>query len=153
MKESRFYKLSLVLPLAIPALLAPLFLFDSPLPEWLQWLVIFITFSGVIGGIPYIVLVGLLFWWARGKSDTQFRRALMQLPILMLPVFDVLALLGLLIERWQRPESALPASDVLMVLLGFAPSILGFGYCFVLLVFGTAFVLKRVGILEPLPAI
>src|SRR5688572_19525720 len=107
MKESRFYRFSLLLPLAVPAVIAPLLFVDFHLPEWLVWAALYTTYSGLIGVVPYLALVGLLFWWARGKSDTQFRRALILLPIFMLPVVAVLFGLGLLSEAWLRPESAL----------------------------------------------
>ena len=153
MKESRFYRFSLWLPIITPALFAPFFLVDAHSAESLQWVVVFITFSGVIGGIPYVALVGLFLWWARGKSDNQFRRALLLLPFLMLPVFDVFVIL-ITFGLWMRgAEAAVLTSDLPMILLSFIPFILGFGYCYVLIVFGTAFVLKRMGILEPLPAI
>ncbi len=71
----------------------------------------------------------------------------------MLPVFAVLLGLGLLGEAWLRPESALPVSDALVMLLGLVPFILGFGYFYVLLVLGTARVLRRRGVLVPSRAI
>ena len=147
MKESRFYRFSLVLPLAVPALIAPLLFVDAQLPEWLVWAALYTMYSGIIGGVPYLALVGLLFWWARRKSETQFKRALILLPIFMVPVLAVLLGLGLLGEAWLRPENALPMSDALVMLLGLVPFILGFGYFYVLLVFGTARLLKRRGVL------
>jgi hypothetical protein len=154
MKESRFYRFSLVLPLVVPVLPVPLLFVDAArLPEWLVWVAVYTMFSGIIGGVPYLVLVALLFWWARGKSDTNFRRALILLPIFMLPVVAVLIGLALLGEAWLRPENALTASDALVMLLGLVPFIVGFGYFYVLLVFGTARVLKRRGVLVPSRAI
>ena len=147
MREPRFYRFSLMLPLTVPALSALLLFADFSLPEWLAWAVLYVTYSGIIGGVPYLALVGLLFWWARRKSDTQFRRALVLLPIFMLPVFVIFLVLAFLGAAWLRPESALSASDVLRALLGLVPFILGFGYFYVLLVFGTARVLKRRGVL------
>jgi len=153
MKESKFYRLSLVLPLVVPAIVAPLLFVDFPFPEWLVWAVLYTTYSGAIGGFPYLALVGLLFWWARGRSDTQFRRTLSLLPIFMLPVFAVFLVLALLGEAWLRPESALPPGEILRMLLTMVPFILGFGYFYVLLVFGMAFLLKRRGKLVRLRAI
>ena len=150
MKESRFYRFSLLLPLVVPALIAPLMFVDAAqLPEWLVSVAVYILFSGIIGGVPYLALVGLLFWWARGKRDAQFRRALILLPIFMLPVFTMLLGLGFLGEAWFRPENGLPVSDALVMLLGLVPFILGFGYFYVLLVLGTARLLIRRGVLVP----
>ena len=153
MKESRFYRFSLLLPLAVPAVIAPLLLVDFHLPQWLLWAAVYATYSGLIGGVPYLVLVGLLFWWARGKSDTKFKRALVFLPIFMLPVFAAFLGLGLLGEAWLRPESALSVSGALVMLLYFVPFILAFGYFYVLLVFCTARALNRRGALVPSHAI
>ena len=147
MKESRFYKISLLLPLALPAVVAPLLFVESHLPKWVLWAALITTLSGVIGGLPYIALVGLLFWWARWKTDNQFRRALILLPIFMLPVVAMLLGLALLVETWLRPESALPVSEAIAVWLGLVPYILGYGYFYVLLVFGTAKVLNRWGVI------
>ena len=153
MKESRFYKFSLVLPLVVPLLPVPFLFVDAArLPEWVVWMAVYMIFSGIIGGIPYLVLVGLLFWWARGKSDTQFKRALVLLPIFMVAVVAVLFGLGLLGEAWLKPESALSVSDAGM-LLGLVPFILGFGYFYVVVVFGMARLLKRRGVLVASPAI
>ena len=153
MKESRFYRFSLLLPLTVPAVTAPLLFVDLNLPQWLLWAALYTTYSGLIGGLAYLVLVGLLFWWARGKNDTQFRRALILLPIFMLPVFAVLLGFALLGEAWLRPENALPVSNALVMLIFLVPFILGFGYYYVLLVFWTARVLRRRGALLPSPAI
>jgi hypothetical protein len=86
MKESQAHKLSLALPLVVPSLVAPLVLGNFSLPAWLSTLVSFIWVSGMVGGVPYLVLVALLFWWGRGKSEVQFRRAFAS-PVLMFPVF------------------------------------------------------------------
>jgi hypothetical protein len=153
MKESRFYRLSLALPLAVPLLVAPLLFLTAKLPEWLAWVALYTTFSGIIGGLPYLLLIGLLLWWARGKSDSQFKRALALLPILMLPVVSVMLILALLTEAWLRPANALPFSDAVLMWLGLVLFILGFGYFYVVLVFSAAFVLKRRGVLVPSHAI
>lgn len=149
MTDSKFYRFSLLLPLAVPAVFAPLLLVDFHLPRWLVWAALYTTFSGIIGGLPYLALVGPLFLWPRRKSDRQFKLALILLPILMLPVVAVLFGLGLLGEALLKPESALPVADALVMLLGLVPFILGFGYFYVLLVLGAARILKRLGLLIP----
>jgi len=141
--------LSLALPLAVPLLVAPLLFLAVRLPEWVVWAALYTTYSGIIGGLPYLILIGLLLWWARDKSDTQFKRALALLPILMLPVVGVIIVLALLAEAWLQPENALPLSDVILMLLGLFPFILGFGYFYVLLVFFAAFLLRRRVVLVP----
>jgi hypothetical protein len=152
MKESRFFRLSLLLPLALPALLAPLMFVDSYLPKWMAAAAIFMIYSGLLGGIPYLVLVGLLFWWARKKSDIQFKRALVFLPIFMVPTFSLILGLSLLVEASLRPAYALSVSQWFVMSLVLVPFILGFGYFYVLLVFGMAWVLRRRGMLVTVPA-
>ena len=149
MRESKFYRLSLTLPLAIPLLAALLEFLHARLPEWLLWVLVYTTFSGIIGGLPYLILIGGLLWWSRGKTDAQFKCALALLPILMLPVISVMIALGLSAEAWLKPENALPLADSFLMFLGLVPFILGFGYLYVVLVFSSASILKRRGLLVP----
>jgi hypothetical protein len=153
MKESKFYRLSLALPLAVPLLVAPLLFFGVRLPEWLAWAALYTTFSGIIGGLPYLIVIAVLLCWARRKTETQFKRALAWSPILMLPVVGAILALAWSGEAWLRPENALPLSDRFVGFLGLVPFILGFGYFYVVLVFSTAWILKRRGMLIPSNAI
>ncbi|MGH9966755.1 MAG: hypothetical protein ACREBG_02815 [Pyrinomonadaceae bacterium] len=150
MKESKAHKFSLALPLVVPALVTPLVFVDVRLPGWLGTLVAFIFASGIIGGVPYVVLVALLFWWGRGKSDAQFKRALLLSPILMLPLFFVFIVLFQVITVGFL-DGAPEVAEVLQDLLLYVSFILGFGYSYVLLVLGTVFVLKRLGVVAPSP--
>ena len=149
MKESRVYRFSLMLPLVVPALIAPLLFVDFRLPEWLGAIVLFTAYSGFIGGVPYLVLVALLFWWARERSEAQFRRALVFSPVLMLPLF----LPFMLAISFFTVGTESGVSELVGGLLFYVPFILGFGYVYVLLVFGTVFILKRMGVLAPSGAI
>ena len=153
MKEAKFYRLSLALPLAVPLLFAPLTFLAGRLPEWLVWVAIYTIYSGIIGGVPYLIMIGVLLWWAHGKSDAQFKRALALSPLLMAGLVVVMVILALLAEAWIKPEDALSVSDVLLMLLGLVPFVLGFGYFYVVLVFSTASILKRRGMLVPSNAI
>ena len=105
----------------------------------------------MVGGVPYLALVAILFWWGRGKSDVQFKRALLLSPVLMVPVFFVVLLIFSLFVQGFRDEA--DAVDVLKMLLLYAFFILGFGYAYVVLVLGAVFVLKRAGLITPSPAI
>ena len=150
MKESKFYAFSLALPLLVPTLLAPLMYFDLRLPKWFQTIVVFTVASGLVGGIPYLVLVALLFWWGCGKSDARFKRALLLSPVLMLPVFFAFLVIFSLITGSFRDQAE--AIEELKLLFLYFSFILGFGYFYVLLVFSTVFVLKRLGVVDPSPA-
>jgi hypothetical protein len=149
MKESKFYRLSLALPLAVPLLVAPLGFLHSRLPLWLIVVLVYTEFSGIIGGVPYLILIAVLLWWSRRKSDAQFKRALALSPVLMLPLVGAMVALALSGEAWFKPENALPLSDGILMFLGLVPFILGFGYLYVVLVFSSASILKRRGLLVP----
>jgi hypothetical protein len=151
MTESKAHKFSLALPLVVPALVTPLAFVDVRLPGWLETIAAFIFASGIAGGVPYVVLVVLLFSWGRGKSDAQFKRALFLSPVLMLPVFFAFLVTFVLITQGFRDEAE--AAEVGKMLLLYVCFILGFGYAYVLLVWGTVFVLKRLGVIAPAPAI
>ena len=150
MKESNLQRFSLSLPLLVPLLVTPLVFLDVRLPGWLRTVVGLVFASGMAGGAPYVVLVALIFWWGRGKSAAQFKRALVLSPILMLPVFVAFLVAFTLITGSFRDEGV-GVEDLKMLLLYFL-LILGFGYFYVLLVFGIVFVLKRLGVVTPSPA-
>ena len=150
MKESKAYKFSLALPLVVPVLTALLLSLNFRLPVWLTQLAMITIFSGFVGGIPYVVLVALLFWWGQAKSDTQFKQALVLSPILMLPLFLLFMLLLSLTLGPNNPFEGTEAGKQLILYFSF---ILGFGYAYVLLVFSAVFVLKRLGVVVPSPAI
>jgi hypothetical protein len=151
MKESKAHKLSLALPLLVPALVTPLVLGNFRLPAWLGTLVAFIGAKGMVGGVPYVALVALLFWWGRGKSGAQFKRALLVSPLLMLPVFFAFLAIFILITQGFRDEAnVVEALKMLFLDVSF---ILGFGYAYVLLVLSTVFVLKRLGVVAASPAV
>src|SRR5688572_24172798 len=97
MKESNLHRLFLSLPLLVPLLVTPLMFLDIRLPDWVKTLVGFFFASGMVGGVPYLVLVALLFLWGRGKSSAQFKRALVLSPVLMLPVFFLILVIFSLI--------------------------------------------------------
>jgi hypothetical protein len=150
MKESKAHKLSLALPLMVPVFLTLLLSLDLRLPEWLTRFAVLTIYSGLVGGIPYLVLVALLLWWGHAKSDTQFKRALALSPILMLPFFLLfLLLIGLILGGNDRFE----VTEFVRTMILYFSFILGFGYSYVLLVLSTVFVLKRLGVVVPSPAI
>jgi hypothetical protein len=147
MRELKFYKLLLPLPLVVSAVLLPLFYVDLNLPHWLQIVIFTTVASGLAGGIPYLVLVALLLFWGRGKTEKQFRRALMLSPVLMIPIYFLFSLsLGIVIEResfsWQSA-----GWDTALTLAFFALCILGYGYAYVVIGLTAVFVLRRFGLI------
>jgi hypothetical protein len=150
MKESKAHKFSLALPLVVPALLALLLSVNFPLPQWLTQFAMITVYSGLVGGIPYVVLVALLFWWGHARSHTQFKRALVLSPILMLPLF---LLFQLVLSLPLGGNDPFEVTEVIKPMIFYFSFILGFGYSYVLLVFSAVFVLKRLGLVVPSPAI
>ena len=87
MTPSQLYKWSLALPVLVPAALSPLALNWRTAPTPVAWVLQVFVLSLVYGGLPYLVLVGALVWWMRGKGEREIRRALRLAPLLMLPIF------------------------------------------------------------------
>ena len=85
----RAYKLSLLLPIIVPILFAPALFFIRSIGESGATVLMTILYSLVYGGIPYLILVGILLFWMRGKDETQIRRALLLSPLLMLVILRV----------------------------------------------------------------
>jgi len=105
-----------------------------------------IIFSGLVGGIPYLILAGLLLWWMCGKTEKQIRRVLILSPILLLPI-TLIFITTVSLLRFGAEETLAEFSEVLIF---YVPFILGFGYGYVALVFGAVLVLRRMGVISPL---
>jgi hypothetical protein len=140
--------LSLLLPLVVSGILVPLFYVDLRVSEWLRMAIYTTAFSGLVGGIPYLVLVALLLLWGRGKTEKQFRRALTLSPILMVPIFLLfIVIFALIADRqslgWQTIDG----------LFFSVPWIVGFGYAYVVLGLTGVFILRRLGLISTSNAI
>ncbi len=127
---TKAYKLSLILPLVIPLLLSPLFFIKINLPEWLGTIIFFTIYSGIIGGVPYLLLILFLLWWMRYKDESSIRRILLLSPIIMIPIFlifvEVISLLRFGIKK--------SVSEFSEVFLFYTPFVLIFGYAYVVFV-------------------
>ena len=148
MQELKAYKLSLLLPLVLSAACAPFLSVDLRLPEWCGTVILFTAYSGLIGGVPYLMLVVLLLFWARGRTEKQFRRALILAPVLMLPIFSLFIVIVALFLDWESV-----GWETANGLLFYVPFVLGYGYAYVVLVLCTIFLLKRLGAIVPSRAI
>jgi hypothetical protein len=149
MRELKAYKLSLLLPLVVSGALIPLFYVELRLPEWLRTAIYTTAASGLVGGIPYLVLVALLLLWGRGKTGKQFRRALILSPILMLPIsFLVIVIFVLIADRQSLGRQTIDGFFFFYV-----PWILGYGYAYVVLGLTGVFILRRLGVISASNAI
>jgi len=143
---TKVYKLSLALPIILPVIAAlPLVFVNDNSPEpfgFLSGIMAATIFSGLVGGVPYLMLVGLLLWRMHRKTERQIRRLLILSPILLLPIFLIhITVFSLVTSGVQATLESF--GEVLMF---YVPYVLGFGYFYVALVFGTVFLLRRIGV-------
>lgn len=148
MRTLKIYKFSLLLPLVVSGVLVPLFYVDLRLPEWLKTLIYTTAASGLVAGLPYLVLVALLLLWGRGKTENQFRLALMLSPLLLLPIFFLfIVIFALIVDRqsfgWQTIDG----------MFFYVLFILGYGYAYVGVGLASVFILRRLGLITASNAI
>ena len=139
MNVTRAYKLSLLLPIIVPALFAPALFFIRSLTEGAATVLMVIMTSVIYGGIPYLILVGLLLRWMRGRNEAQIRRALILSPLLMLVIFQVVAGVWVAFFSEARPR----INQFMGSLIVLTPFVLLFGYAYVGVAFGLIGVWKR----------
>ena len=143
MRERRFYNLALLLPLVVSAACLGFLSVGFRLPQWLLEVIGLTAYSGLVAGIPYVVLIVLLLVWGRGRTDKQFRWALILSPILMLPIFALfIVVFVLIVDRQSLGRETLPG------LLFYVPFILGYGYAYVALALTGLFIFRRLGVIS-----
>ena len=132
MTTNGYYRATLILPLAVPAVaLAGLYAFsggDMPLPAGLEGAVLFLGGSLLIGGIPYAVCAVPLAVAMRSWTDVKIRIASYVVPLGFAIVMGLLGTLGGI-------EVALMYAFLSVVL----------GYLYVLLAHAGYAVLRRLG--------
>jgi hypothetical protein len=146
---TKVYKYALFLPILVPILVAPILYFGlQSLGEKLGLIVIIIFYSGVIGGIPYLIIGVALAVWMRGKSEDQIRRALLFSPPMMIGVTSILYTLLWLIPGNSNGLNSLGSFLWPLVILSLFIGL--FGYAYVGISFGIARIVRG-GPYEPLP--
>jgi hypothetical protein len=133
------YKLSLLLPIIVPVLFAPTLLFFKSLSESTATVLMIIITSLVYGGVPYLILVGLLLRWMRDKNEAQIRRALILSPLFMIVIFQLVAGVYIALFSEARPR----INQFIGSLIILTPFILLFGYAYVGIAFGLIRVWKK----------
>ncbi len=133
MTSKRLFQYSLVLPLVPPLLVLPLWFVRESINENSAgaFVLIVIAYSGIVGGIPYLILAAALLIWMRNKDLVLIKRVLLISPALMLPIFSVC--LGIYTVFFERHPSL---NEYLFGLIFFSVFIVLFGYTYVGLVFG-----------------
>lgn len=141
MNERRLYKYSLVLPILLPAiclLITPHNL-DTLYGPLATVLMAFI-FSGLIGGIPYVILAIALLVWMRDQDLQQIRRALLLSPLFLIPIVVFAGLIYLaVVGNVSAPDPLVYVYSILV----FGGYILAFGYFYVLIAFGLARLVRK----------
>ena len=121
MRITTFYRISIWLPIAVPALLIALVAIagggdPGALAEVL-------AYSLLWGGIPYTALAIWATWWIGGRPEAEIRRLMFRAPLLMTAIFVPLALvLGVIVGA--------PGPFLGVAVLG-AVAILALGYGYV----------------------
>ncbi len=106
-----------------------------------------VTWSGLIGGLPYVLVAGGIVWWSRRRSARELRRAIWLAPLLMVPVLLFPLVVYSLVARGGASADRFAGS---MLFLG--AMVLLFGYGYVALVELGALVGRRLGVVAPPPA-
>jgi len=143
MNEKTLYKLSLALPIVVPAicyLVKPEDLFEasSQVAKILEAFV----FSGLIGGIPYLIFVAAFLIWMRKRDLGQIRKVLFLSPLILIPIFFLMCLIIMKILD-AKNSSHTSLGDYLRYIPPISGWILLFGYFYVLVTFGIARIVRR----------
>jgi hypothetical protein len=122
-----FYRLSVWLPLVVPAVVIVVVNLTRWRPVGTLGVILqLIAYSGIVGGIPYLALAIWAMFWIGRRSEREIRRRAILAPLLMILTFTAWpALLALHAE---------PMSAFGVFTLG-AAVILALGYAYVLIVF------------------
>ncbi len=131
MTSKRLFQYSLALPLIPPFLVLPLWFVRESINETSALIFMIIGFSGIVGGLPYLILAATLLLWMRDKDLAAIKRALLLSPLLMLPIFAVC--LGMYIVLFERHPSL---NEYVVGLCLYGAFVLIFGYFYVGLAFG-----------------
>lgn len=130
MPMRRFYRLAMVLPVLLPALITVgVYLFGLPIFWPLNQFVLVLMASGYLGAIPYSLLALWANRWMEGKNEVEIQHKALRAPLFMLAAYPlfVFLLTGLTSESdWL--------GDVLFALIFGLPGVLVVGYGYVALV-------------------
>ena len=115
-----FYRLSIWMPIAVPAVLISLMAIGrggdaGALAE-------VVAYSLLWGGIPYTALAIWATWWVGGRPEAEIRHLMFRAPLLMAAIFVPLALVLGLIVGAPGPFFGVAVLGALSILA------LGYGY-------------------------
>jgi hypothetical protein len=115
------YRISIWLPIAIPAALLGLTqALSLPLADISMVLEILVG-SLVIGGVPYFFLALWATWWVGDRPEAEIRRMMFRAPLLMVALFASAELVGGLVFDSLMPSVAVALlGSVIIIPLGYA---------------------------------
>lgn len=135
MDVNKLYKISLSFPLIVPILFTPLFfIFNRLMNETVAIVFLTIIYSGLVGGIPYLIIAIILFRWMNDKSEMQIRKALLLSPLFMIALFSFGYLfLGVILsndffQELKKISMAIIACDVLILIFGYSYVLITFAF-------------------------
>ncbi|MCM0147176.1 hypothetical protein KCN56_01160 [Photobacterium galatheae] len=91
-----------------------------------NFIVFIVMLSVLIGGFPYALFVACTFYWMRGRTDREVKKAMWLAPLIFLPFLSIAILLAI------PPDSFYSAGEAVLFLCFFG---LIFGYCYVLIAY------------------
>ncbi len=117
-----YYRRVLALPVLVPALASVLLLLDNRLPPDLGVVVLFLYWSLLVGGIPYLLFAGGFVVWARGRTDREVRGGILLSPLLYAP------LLMLCVAGFLLVDGSAGSNLRAIATLGACGVLFGYGY-------------------------
>lgn len=128
MKPNTVYRLTLWLPLLVPAVVAyAVHGLDLHPTGILRKLVQFLLMSLLYGGIPYAVLAVYAMWWIDDRPEPELRRGALMAPLWMVMAWlPVAALVGLAYYRMDIFLGLFALGAGLALTLGYAYVALAF---------------------------
>lgn len=121
MSARSYYRWALALPLLVPALLSPLMLLD-PAPAGVRVVMLFLSWSVLIGGVPYVLFAIGFLLWMRGRPNHAVRKGIYMSPL----VFAVWLMVCL--SLFLAVDGTLGSSSEFVGLFAIFGVVFGYGY-------------------------
>jgi hypothetical protein len=134
----RYFQLSFIGPIILPLTLLPFGYSKSFLGEMSQ----FLLFSMIFGGIPYVLMLGLLFFICRGRDGRQMQIITLITPLLFTGILVFCYLILAIYHQEKSLKTIIPLIPILAVV-----SVI-LGYVYVLIVNLIYYLLKSLGAIK-----
>jgi hypothetical protein len=121
MSIKSYYRWALLLPLVVPALASPLLLLQ-PLPDVLGAVMLYLVWSLLVGGIPYLLFAAAFLLWMRRAPEDHVRTAVLLSPVIYSAVLATCLVLFLAVDG-----SLASSAESLTYMTGFG-LLFGYGY-------------------------